>query len=257
MYAQGHLAILKGNLSPGGSVAKITDPARVFESEEPCMEAILAQKIKPSDIVAIRYEGAKGGPGMREMLLPTSTLVGAGLGDSVGLITDGRFSGGTYGMVMGHVAPEAAVGGISRWCRKVTPSPLMPMRVCSSSMCPTKRSCVAALHARRIGQVRQADFVGEPGRGDGLKLCPMPERTLLDRLRRLSSKTLKADLSVGLTTALVAIPDGIASAILAGLNPIHGLYVLMIGTPIAAMLASSHFMYVAIWREWLVHARSA
>ena len=75
------------------------------------MEAILAQKIKPGDIVVIRYEGPKGGPGMREMLSPTSTLVGAGLGDSVGLITDGRFSGGTYGMVVGHVAPEAAVGG--------------------------------------------------------------------------------------------------------------------------------------------------
>ncbi|KVW96657.1 dihydroxy-acid dehydratase [Thiobacillus denitrificans] len=119
MYAQGHLAILKGNLSPEGSVAKITGfklvkitgPARVFESEETCMEAILAQKIKPGDIVVIRYEGPKGGPGMREMLSPTSTLVGAGLGDSVGLITDGRFSGGTYGMVVGHVAPEAAVGG--------------------------------------------------------------------------------------------------------------------------------------------------
>jgi len=119
MYAQGHLAILKGNLSPEGSVAKITGfklvkitgPARVFESEESCMEAILAQKIKPGDIVVIRYEGPKGGPGMREMLSPTSTLVGAGLGDSVGLITDGRFSGGTYGMVVGHVAPEAAVGG--------------------------------------------------------------------------------------------------------------------------------------------------
>ena len=119
MYAQGHLAILKGNLSPEGSVAKITGfklvkitgPARVFESEESCMEAILARKIKPGDIVVIRYEGPKGGPGMREMLSPTSTLVGAGLGDSVGLITDGRFSGGTYGMVVGHVAPEAAVGG--------------------------------------------------------------------------------------------------------------------------------------------------
>ncbi len=119
MYAQGHLAILKGNLSPEGSVAKITGfkrvkitgPAHVFESEESCMEAILAQKVKPGDIVVIRYEGPKGGPGMREMLSPTSTLVGAGLGDSVGLITDGRFSGGTYGMVVGHVAPEAAVGG--------------------------------------------------------------------------------------------------------------------------------------------------
>ncbi|MHB8389364.1 MAG: dihydroxy-acid dehydratase [Acidobacteriaceae bacterium] len=119
MHAQGHLAILKGNLAPEGAVAKITGfelvkitgPARVFESEESCMEAILAQKIKPGDIVVIRYEGPKGGPGMREMLSPTSTLVGAGLGDSVGLITDGRFSGGTYGMVVGHVAPEAFVGG--------------------------------------------------------------------------------------------------------------------------------------------------
>ena len=119
MYAQGHLAILKGNLAPEGAVAKttgfmvhkITGPARVFESEESCMEAILAQKIKPGDIVVIRYEGPKGGPGMREMLSPTSTLVGEGLGDSVGLITDGRFSGATYGMVVGHVAPEAAVGG--------------------------------------------------------------------------------------------------------------------------------------------------
>ena len=119
MYAQGHLAILKGNLSPEGSVAKITGfklvkitgPARVFESEESCMEAVLAQKIKPGDIVVIRYEGPKGGLGMREMLSPTSALVGAGLGDSVNLITHGRFSGGTYGMVVGHVAPEAAVGG--------------------------------------------------------------------------------------------------------------------------------------------------
>lgn len=119
MYAQGHLAILKGNLSTEGSVAKIsgiknpriTGPARVFESEETCMEAILARKIKPGDVLVIRYEGPKGGPGMREMLSPTSALIGEGLGDSVGLITDGRFSGGTYGMVVGHVAPEAYVGG--------------------------------------------------------------------------------------------------------------------------------------------------
>lgn len=119
MYAQGHLAILKGNLSPEGSVAKITGvknpkitgPARVFESEEACMNAILAQEIRPGDVVVIRYEGPKGGPGMREMLSPTSALIGEGLGDSVGLITDGRFSGGTYGMVVGHVAPEAFVGG--------------------------------------------------------------------------------------------------------------------------------------------------
>jgi dihydroxy-acid dehydratase len=119
VYAQGHLAILKGNLAPEGAVAKITGikmhtitgPARVFDSEEACMEAILAQKIKAGDVVVIRYEGPKGGPGMREMLSPTSAIIGEGLGDSVGLITDGRFSGGTYGMVVGHVAPEAAVGG--------------------------------------------------------------------------------------------------------------------------------------------------
>ncbi len=119
IYPQGHLAILKGNLALEGAVAKITGvkkpvmtgPARVFESEESCMEAILAQKIKPGDVVVIRYEGPKGGPGMREMLSPTSAIIGEGLGDSVGLITDGRFSGGTYGMVVGHVAPEAFVGG--------------------------------------------------------------------------------------------------------------------------------------------------
>ncbi|MBD2356531.1 dihydroxy-acid dehydratase [Tolypothrix sp. FACHB-123] len=119
MYAQGHLAILKGNLATEGAVAKITGvknpsitgPARVFDSEEECLDAILAGKIKAGDVIVIRYEGPKGGPGMREMLAPTSAIIGAGLGDSVGLITDGRFSGGTYGMVVGHVAPEAAVGG--------------------------------------------------------------------------------------------------------------------------------------------------
>ena len=91
--------------------SSITGPARVFESEEHCLETILAGKICAGDILVIRYEGPRGGPGMREMLAPTSALIGAGLGDSVGLITDGRFSGGTYGMVVGHVAPEAAVGG--------------------------------------------------------------------------------------------------------------------------------------------------
>ncbi|WP_341526796.1 dihydroxy-acid dehydratase [Nostoc sp. UHCC 0302] len=119
LYAQGHLAILRGNLATEGAVAKITGvkkpvitgPARVFESEEASLEAILAGKIQPGDILVIRYEGPKGGPGMREMLAPTSAIIGAGLGDAVGLITDGRFSGGTYGMVVGHVAPEAAVGG--------------------------------------------------------------------------------------------------------------------------------------------------
>jgi dihydroxy-acid dehydratase len=112
MYAQGHLAILKGNLATEGAVAKITGvkkpvitgPARVFESEESCLDAILAGKITAGDVIVIRYEGPKGGPGMREMLAPTSAIIGAGLGDSVGLITDGRFSGGTYGMVVGHVA---------------------------------------------------------------------------------------------------------------------------------------------------------
>ncbi len=120
VYAEGHLAILKGNLATEGCVAKITGikhaamtgPARVFDAEEQCLEAILAGKIRPGDVIVIRYEGPRGGPGMREMLAPTSALVGAGLGDSVGLITDGRFSGGTYGHVVGHVAPEAIVGGI-------------------------------------------------------------------------------------------------------------------------------------------------
>lgn len=120
MYAQGHLAILKGNLSPEGCVAKITGlknpvitgPARVFDSEDDAMEAIMARKIQHGDVVVIRYEGPKGGPGMREMLAPTSALVGQGLGETVGLITDGRFSGGTWGMVVGHVSPEAYVGGL-------------------------------------------------------------------------------------------------------------------------------------------------
>jgi dihydroxy-acid dehydratase len=119
LYAQGHLAILKGNLAPEGCVAKITGlkktsitgPARVFDSEPACMKAILAKRIKPGDVVVIRYEGPRGGPGMQEMLAPTSALIGQGLGESVGLITDGRFSGGTWGMVVGHVAPEAYVGG--------------------------------------------------------------------------------------------------------------------------------------------------
>ena len=119
MYAQGHLAILKGNLAPEGCVAKITGlknpvitgPARVFDSENACMKAIMARKIKHGDVIVIRYEGPKGGPGMQEMLAPTSALIGQGLGESVGLITDGRFSGATWGMVVGHVAPEAYVGG--------------------------------------------------------------------------------------------------------------------------------------------------
>ena len=119
VYAEGHLAVLKGNLAPEGAVAKIsgvktrrlTGPARVFDSEEACLAAVLNGSIRPGDVLVIRYEGPRGGPGMREMLAPTSAIIGAGLGDAVALITDGRFSGGTYGMVVGHVAPEAAVGG--------------------------------------------------------------------------------------------------------------------------------------------------
>ncbi|WP_038054669.1 dihydroxy-acid dehydratase [Thioalkalivibrio sp. ALJ1] len=119
LYAHGHLAVLKGNLAEEGAVAKITGlkrtaisgPARCFDSEEECLDAILAGKIQAGDILVIRYEGPRGGPGMREMLAPTAAIIGAGLGDTVGLITDGRFSGGTYGMVVGHVAPEAAAGG--------------------------------------------------------------------------------------------------------------------------------------------------
>jgi dihydroxy-acid dehydratase len=119
LYAQGHLAILKGNLATEGCVAKITGlkkssitgPARVFDSEHECMQAIMARKIKAGNVIVIRYEGPKGGPGMQEMLAPSSALIGQGLGESVGLLTDGRFSGGTWGMVVGHVAPEAYVGG--------------------------------------------------------------------------------------------------------------------------------------------------
>jgi dihydroxy-acid dehydratase len=119
LYAQGHLAILRGNLATEGCVAKITGlknpvitgPARVFNSENEVMDAIMARKIKAGDVIVIRYEGPKGGPGMQEMLAPTAALIGQGLGESVGLLTDGRFSGGTWGMVVGHVAPEAYVGG--------------------------------------------------------------------------------------------------------------------------------------------------
>jgi len=119
IYKQGHLAILKGNLSPEGCVAKITGlknpaitgPARVFDDEPSAMQAILADKIKAGDVLVLRYLGPKGAPGMPEMLSPTSALIGKGLGESVGLITDGRFSGATWGMVVGHVAPEAYAGG--------------------------------------------------------------------------------------------------------------------------------------------------
>jgi len=119
VYPEGHLAVLRGNLASEGAVAKIsgieiheiTGPARVFDSEEAAMDAIMGDRIRAGDVLVIRYEGPKGGPGMREMLSPTSALIGKGLGNSVGLLTDGRFSGGTYGLVVGHVSPEAAVGG--------------------------------------------------------------------------------------------------------------------------------------------------
>jgi dihydroxy-acid dehydratase len=119
LYAQGHLAILKGNLAPEGAVAKITGlktpamtgPARVFEDEQTALAAILARRIRPGDVMVLRQLGPRGAPGMPEMLAPTSALVGQGLGESVGLVTDGRFSGGTWGMVVGHVAPEAYEGG--------------------------------------------------------------------------------------------------------------------------------------------------
>jgi dihydroxy-acid dehydratase len=119
MYAEGHLAILKGNLSPEGCVAKITGlknpvitgPARVFDDEQSALAAIMAGQIRAGDVMVLRYLGPKGGPGMPEMLAPTGALIGQGLGESVGLITDGRFSGGTWGMVVGHVAPEAYEGG--------------------------------------------------------------------------------------------------------------------------------------------------
>jgi dihydroxy-acid dehydratase len=126
MYDEGHLAILKGNLSPEGAVAKITGlknpvitgPARVFDDEQSALAAILAGKIVAGDVMVLRYLGPKGGPGMPEMLAPTGALIGAGLGESVGLITDGRFSGGTWGMVVGHVAPEAAAGGTIAFVRE-------------------------------------------------------------------------------------------------------------------------------------------
>jgi dihydroxy-acid dehydratase len=119
LYAQGHLAILKGNLSPEGAVAKITGlkspvltgPARVFDDEASAMAAIMENRISAGDVLVLRYLGPKGAPGMPEMLAPTSAIIGAGLGESVALVTDGRFSGGTWGMVVGHVAPEAAAGG--------------------------------------------------------------------------------------------------------------------------------------------------
>ena len=183
--AHGHLAILRGNLAPEGAVAKITGlkrpaitgPARVFDSEEAAMEAILAESIRSGDVLVIRYEGPKGGPGMREMLSPTSAIIGEGLGDSVGLITDGRFSGGTYGMVVGHVAPEAAVGGPialvkegdSHHHRRRTAA-AAAQRVRGRARAPPRgvERARAALHPRRAGQVRRAGLLRKPRRRDRL-----------------------------------------------------------------------------------------
>ncbi|MDS1136442.1 dihydroxy-acid dehydratase [Nitratireductor indicus] len=119
LYAQGHLAILRGNLAEQGAVAKITGlkstsitgPARVFDDEQSAMDAILSDRIRPGDVLVLRYLGPKGGPGMPEMLAPTSAIIGRGLGDKVGLITDGRFSGGSWGLLVGHITPEAYEGG--------------------------------------------------------------------------------------------------------------------------------------------------
>ena len=173
-YPQGHLAILRGNLAPEGSVAKIsglkstkiTGPARVFESEEAAMTAILDDEIRPGDVVVIRYEGPKGGPGMREMLSPTAAIIGKGLGDSVGLITDGRFSGGTYGLVVGHVAPEAQVGGPIALLREgdrvtidaernlievdATPEEMIERRAAWTAPEPRYRSGVLAKYAKLV-----------------------------------------------------------------------------------------------------------
>ncbi len=181
MYAQGHLAILRGNLAPEGCVAKITGlknpsitgPARVFDSENEVMDAIMARKIKAGDVIVIRYEGPKGGPGMQEMLAPTSALIGQGLGESVGLITDGRFSGGTWGMVVGHVAPEAYVGGMIALVEEgdsITIDAhrlLLQLNVDDRRTRASPRGMAAAAappHARLAGEIPSPRFDGEPRR---------------------------------------------------------------------------------------------
>ena len=170
MYKEGHLAILKGNLSPEGAVAKITGlknpvitgPARVFDDEQSALQAILDGKIKAGDVMVLRYLGPKGGPGMPEMLAPTGALIGAGLGESVGLITDGRFSGGTWGMVVGHVAPEAAAGGTIAFVKEGDSITIDAHKLQLELNVPAaeieKRRDMdgtgAALQPRRAGQVR-------------------------------------------------------------------------------------------------------
>ncbi|MGP0567086.1 dihydroxy-acid dehydratase [Nitrospina sp. 32_T5] len=156
---EGHLVILKGNLAPEGAVAKVsgikthvlTGPARIFDSEEACLDAIIENKIKEGDIIVIRYEGPKGGPGMREMLAPTSAIVGKGLGDKVGLITDGRFSGGTFGLVVGHIAPEAQEGG-----------PIALVREGDSITLDVDRNLIEVSLSSEEMQARQAEWKAPP-----------------------------------------------------------------------------------------------
>ena len=186
MYKQGHLAILKGNLAPEGCVAKITGlkkisitgPARVFDSEPAAMKAILAKKIKPGDVLVIRYEGPKGGPGMQEMLAPTSALIGQGLGDSVGLLTDGRFSGGTWGMVVGHVAPEAYVGGTIALVKEGDSITIDAKKLLLQLNVPAKELAArrkkwkapeAALHQGAAGEIHAARLHRQQGRDHRLR----------------------------------------------------------------------------------------
>ena len=192
MYAQGHLAILRGNLATEGCVAKITGlknpsitgPARVFDSENEVMDAIMARKIKPGDVIVIRYEGPKGGPGMQEMLAPTSALIGQGLGESVGLITDGRFSGGTWGMVVGHVAPEAYVGGTIALVEEGDSITIDAHRLldpaerrrCRARAAPRRvAAAAAASHARPAREVPAPRLDGEPGRDHRRRRVAGPE----------------------------------------------------------------------------------
>ncbi len=188
----GHIVILRGNLAPEGAVAKvsghgnheITGPARVFDSEEACLAAILAGAIHGGDVVVIRHEGPKGGPGMREMLAPTAALIGAGLGDSVGLITDGRFSGGTHGLVVGHVAPEAALGGPIALVQENDSITIdadhrelkinLPDRELASEAARRVDRARAALHVRSAGKVCAARLEQQPGCGDR---CLTPSRS--------------------------------------------------------------------------------
>ena len=185
LYKEGHLAILKGNLAVDGAVAKITGlknpvitgPARVFDDEQSALEAILADKIVAGDVVVLRYLGPKGGPGMPEMLAPTSAIIGKGLGESVGLITDGRFSGGTWGMVVGHVAPEAFVGGTIAFVQEgdsitIDAHKLLLQLNIDDAELERRRAAwqaaEAALHAWRAGEVLRAGAAGQQGRDDGL-----------------------------------------------------------------------------------------